>query len=200
MPALIIQTGKRRGQKLVLPDVEIVMGRDDKCQIRLASSDVSRRHCAIRPSPEGMLVRDLGSRNGTLVNDVVIEEETLLDPGDILRVGPMLFQVAGKKDVQEHSQAAQPQPDDTQPATDDNIASWLAVDEPGEDQGGPGDTTIVPNKPREEPAVQPDPKPAPKPARISPRRDFNTIAEEAADIIRRHWESVDEEKQTNRQP
>jgi pSer/pThr/pTyr-binding forkhead associated (FHA) protein len=152
MPTLIIQTGKHRGQKLVLPDAEVVVGRDDDCQIRLASSDVSRRHCAIRPSPEGMLIRDLGSRNGTQINDVPIEEETLLKPGDILRIGPMQFQAIGKKGVQEPPPAAGPQPGETKMATDDAIANWLTGDEPGEHPVGPGDTTIVPNKPPAEPA------------------------------------------------
>lgn len=189
MPALIIRYGKHRGQKLVLPDVEIMIGRDESCKIRLTSSDVSRQHCAIRPSPEGIFVRDLGSRNGTLINDVVIEEETLLKPGDVLRVGPMAFQMPGEKDLQEQPQAAGSEPGETQPTTDDAIANWLTGDEPGEHPIGPGDTTIVPNKPPAEPAAEP------KPTRVPPKKEFTSIADEAADIIRRHWESVDEQEQ-----
>ena len=73
----------------------MLIGRDETCQIRLASSEVSRHHCVLKPTPEGILARDLDSRNGTFLNESLMEDETLLKPGDILRIGPIMLQVPG---------------------------------------------------------------------------------------------------------
>ena len=166
MPALIIQSGKRRGKKLLLPDVDVVIGRDEGCQIRLSSKDVSRQHCVLRNSPQGLLVRDLGSQNGTLVNDLPIQEETLLKPGDLLRVGPMVFQVAEE----------QPQ---VQVLTDDRISDWLSDDDV-QRNGNFGDTTVIK---------------ATSIGKQDGTKKFNSIAEEGADIIRRHREMVQQREQ-----
>lgn len=191
MCSLIIQSGKHRGRVLVLSDKEVVIGRDEDCQLRLASSDVSRRHCALRPSPTGLLVRDLGSSNGTLVNDVAIQKETLLKPGDMLRVGPMLFQVSGSKQHPEPASSGPSSTDQPDDATDNNIASWLADDDSESGEHSVGDTTIVTEKPL---AASPPPadvaEPAPEPASEKPeKQQFSSIAEEAADIIQRHRDS-----------
>lgn len=185
MPYLIIQTGKHRGKKLILPEKEkIVVGRDESCQIQLGSTDVSRQHCVLRPTAEGIYIRDLGSRNGTLVNHTPIKSETLLKPGDLVQIGPMLFRVPVKKEAP--AAAAGPAKKQPAKATDDDIINWLAGDDDGEGPLKPGDTTIVTN--RETPAelAQPPAEPEASPA---PRKTFDSIAEEAADIIRRHWES-----------
>src|SRR5580692_9341199 len=96
MIELIVQSGRHQGKRLLLPaEGEILIGRDEACQIRLASSDVSRHHCVLRITPEGIVARDLDSRNGTYLNETLMEEETLLKPGDILRIGPIVLQVPG---------------------------------------------------------------------------------------------------------
>src|ERR1700749_4467358 len=87
MAELVIQTGALQGRRLVLPAKEMVIGRDDGCDMQIASSLVSRRHCTLKSTPEGIVVTDLGSQNGTLVNDVPITEPTLLKEGDYLRIG-----------------------------------------------------------------------------------------------------------------
>lgn len=187
MSSLIIQSGKHRGRVLVLSDKEVVIGRDDDCQLRLASSDVSRRHCALRPSPTGLLVRDLGSSNGTLVNDVAIQKETLLKPGDMLRVGPMLFQVAGSKQHPEPASSGPSATNEPDDATDDNIASWLTEDDSDFGEHSTGDTTIVTEKPL---AAPPPPADVSEPASENPeKQQFSSIAEEASDIIQRHRDS-----------
>lgn len=93
MTELLIHSGKLQGRKLTLPEGEIILGRDETCQLRFNSTDVSRQHCVLVCAGGGIVVRDLGSSNGTFVNDVPVEGERLLHPGDLLRVGPMLFQV-----------------------------------------------------------------------------------------------------------
>lgn len=175
MAELIIRSGKHQGKKLVVADAEVVIGRDESCRIRLASTEVSRRHCAIKLTDEGLRVRDLGSGNGTLVNDVAIEEETLLQPGDLIRVGPLELQVPGKR------QAVRRDPPESSIFSEDDIAHWLSDEETPQSRASRGDTTII-RMDRVAPAA-----PAAK-------KQFRSIAEEAADIIRRHWETQEEEE------
>ncbi len=182
MAELIIQSGKHQGKRLSVPASTIVIGRDETCRIRVASSDVSRQHCALRSTPDGILVRDLDSRNGTLVNETPIARETLLNPGDMLRVGPMLF--SAPAEVQE-PQVKVARPANTTKASDDDIADWLSNDEEG---GAPdstlaaGETTIITNLP-------------PRSKSTSQPRDFKSISDEAAWIIRKHWEEVRKKKE-----
>jgi pSer/pThr/pTyr-binding forkhead associated (FHA) protein len=180
MLELIVQSGKHQGKHLQLPsEGEVVIGRDESCQIRLASSDVSRHHCVLKMTPDGVLARDLDSRNGTYLNETLMEEETLLKPGDILRIGPIVLQVPGAPATPMHN------------ASDDEIATWLSTNENlavgDSSETTSGDTTIIPR-----PAALdnfPPPTPQPAPSREAPRQ-FRNVAEEAADIIRRHWEMV----------
>ena len=69
--------------------------------MRAQSDAISRRHCVIVTTDNEVVVRDLNSRNGTLVNDQRITEETVLLHGDILRVGPLeldLLERSAKRD------------------------------------------------------------------------------------------------------
>lgn len=94
---LTILTGRKRGKKLLLPGKEVTLGRDRSCVLSIAADGVADRHCVLRPTPQGIAVRDLGSPLGTFVNGARITEETLLEPGDILEVGPLRLQLAGDK-------------------------------------------------------------------------------------------------------
>jgi len=181
MPALIIQTGKQQGKQLKLPKKEVFVGRDDDCEIRISSSDVSRRHCSIRGSGINVIIRDLDSQNGTYVNDVRIDEEMMLAPGDLIRVGPMQFVVAGKSPKNKIDDQ------DSGNLSDDDIASWLSTEDSVGDVNS-GDTTIIPGKPKAEPKSKPAPKPR--------KQEYKSLADEAADIIREHWEKVNAEKET----
>lgn len=90
---LIRDSDKSRVFDVSVP--QFIIGRNDGCQLRPNSDAISRRHCAILLQDDKVVVRDMGSRNGTYVNDVAIgkQEETLIT-GDILQVGPLKFEVA----------------------------------------------------------------------------------------------------------
>jgi pSer/pThr/pTyr-binding forkhead associated (FHA) protein len=66
---------------------EAVLGRGDECELRVESTQASRRHAAVRFSGGEYRVRDLGSTNGTFVNGERVEGEAELGAGDRLRVG-----------------------------------------------------------------------------------------------------------------
>jgi DNA-binding NtrC family response regulator len=55
----------------------LLVGRDPSCAVVLADPEVSALHCDVRAEAQGVLVRDLGSRNGTFVNSVRIREGVL---------------------------------------------------------------------------------------------------------------------------
>ena len=68
------------------------IGRREDCDLRIPLSQISRRHCQISKTPQGAFIRDLGSSNGTFVNNQRVQE-TRLSAGDQLIVGPINFVV-----------------------------------------------------------------------------------------------------------
>lgn len=90
---LIVLAGAKQGTEIPLKKDKFFIGRAKECNLRAGSEAISRRHCAITRSDGKWMVRDLGSRNGTHVNDVRIEQEVPLRVGDELRVGPLKFRV-----------------------------------------------------------------------------------------------------------
>lgn len=73
------------------------LGRRQDCHLRIPTRDVSRQHCELFQRGGKLAVKDLGSSNGTFVNDKRVAE-TELKAGDRLRVGPVTFfiQIDGK--------------------------------------------------------------------------------------------------------
>ncbi len=96
MRVLRIRTGKNKGKKLLLPEKEIAIGTDKSCHIRNSSHNLSPKHCSLHPTTNGVRVCDLGSESGTFVNGERVEEEALLTPGGILRIGSLQLQLVGK--------------------------------------------------------------------------------------------------------
>jgi pSer/pThr/pTyr-binding forkhead associated (FHA) protein len=188
MYVLVVQTGKYQGKRIKIPEREVLIGRDDTAGIRIGSDDVSRQHCRLTATPNGLLVRDLGSRNGTFVDGVPIgnTSEILLRPGGTLTVGPMTFQLLapGTKPV---APLNGNQKSDS--LSDDDIATWLTEGDTSVQMSG-ADTTIIIGRDATPPPAAPI-QPPPK------KRDFKSVAEEAADIIRRHMELLDQQQ---RQP
>jgi hypothetical protein len=80
--SLLLPTGDR----VPLGEYIVSVGRQGDCTIVLADPNVSRRHAEIRPAGDGFVVVDLGSTNGTRVNDARITEHHLRD-GDEVRFG-----------------------------------------------------------------------------------------------------------------
>jgi len=71
-----------------------IVGRSGECGLRLPVGTVSRRHAELERTPNGWLVRDLQSENGTWVNDQPVSEQ-LLHPGDRVQFGTvcLIFRV-----------------------------------------------------------------------------------------------------------
>ncbi len=76
-----------QGTRFPIRRGETTIGRSPYCSIVVSNGLTSRRHCAIRLEPEGLVIADLGSSNGTAVNGELLDGEQRLEPGDILRIG-----------------------------------------------------------------------------------------------------------------
>jgi pSer/pThr/pTyr-binding forkhead associated (FHA) protein len=85
--------GKPQGHFLSFPAGEFIFGRGPECDVRPNSDLVSRQHCLIQITKDWVLVRDLGSRNGTLVNGQLVMGERKLDHGDTLQLGPLILEL-----------------------------------------------------------------------------------------------------------
>jgi pSer/pThr/pTyr-binding forkhead associated (FHA) protein len=82
---LIIKEGDYTHEH-ALDEVETLIGRSQKCIVRLTEAAASRNHCTILKTPEGWLLMDLQSSNGTILNGIRITE-SLLKTGDVIRIG-----------------------------------------------------------------------------------------------------------------
>ncbi len=69
------------------------VGRHDDCVIRIRSSQVSRRHCEIFEADDRLMVRDLGSSNGTYVNGLRVLGQQPLKVGDVISIGGVALRV-----------------------------------------------------------------------------------------------------------
>ena len=76
-------------------DVEspVVIGRGRECEVSLDDTYLSTRHAQLTFDDGDLLIEDLGSTNGTYVNQELIEHRTRLERGDIVQVGGVLFEV-----------------------------------------------------------------------------------------------------------
>jgi len=201
MASLVVLTGRQQGKRLKLPLRELVIGRDPACDVTLNTTEVSRRHCVLRTTEDGVFVRDLGSRNSTLVNDVPIPGEVRLKAGDTLRIGPVAFQFNESRPATSlPGPAGQDSGGDSRDITEDSIASWLAD---GAGEGSATDSTVIKRAKADTDLAVPvtkdsdsssvvlaapvTPIPESRPA-APPRKVFQTVADEAQDIIRRHKE------------
>ena len=90
---LVVLRGRSATTALKLGDGVTTAGRHDECQLRIKSSEVSRKHCQFFEKNGMLMVKDLGSANGTFLNGKKIEGQRVLEPGDELTVGPVKLRV-----------------------------------------------------------------------------------------------------------
>ncbi len=86
MPRLIVIKGTDEGRQFPLAEEAAAAGRDSSSPIRLTDTEVSRRHAEFVRTADGYRVRDLGSANGTFVNNQSVRD-VLLQAGDHVQIG-----------------------------------------------------------------------------------------------------------------
>ncbi len=90
--ALRIRWTDRAGPQSVVISERVVVGSAEKAQLVIADATVSRIHAELDPRPDGLWVRDLGSRNGTFVRGVFVTEARLSSEREI-RLGSITLEI-----------------------------------------------------------------------------------------------------------
>ena len=92
---LEIVTGPLAGRRVPLRG-EVTVGRADT-DLELNDAEVSRAHAVLRPRPDGNVeVEDLGSTNGTYVDERLAMRTAILQPGQQLRIGSTVLRLGGE--------------------------------------------------------------------------------------------------------
>ena len=94
-PRLLGVAGPFQDTAVALSEKEISIGRDSSNDLWVPDRALSRRHCLLVNQSEQFILRDLGSKNGTLVNGVPVTEQVLRD-GDQITIGDSVFVFQGK--------------------------------------------------------------------------------------------------------
>lgn len=102
---LVASNGPDSGKKFTLDGEEYTLGRHPDCNIVIEVGAVSRYHAKITKVDSGFKIEDLGSRNGTFVNEQQIAQPQLLKPGDSVRICDISFDYG--------QDGGKPQPNDT---------------------------------------------------------------------------------------
>ncbi|MBI5935944.1 MAG: winged helix-turn-helix domain-containing protein [Chloroflexi bacterium] len=84
-PLLIAQEGPLKGQRWSISRA-LVLGRDHSCDVVIADRQVSRYHARLTPTAEGIILEDMGSKNGTHCNGEALSSPIVLQDGDAIQV------------------------------------------------------------------------------------------------------------------
>ena len=119
-PRLLVIAGPAKDSTIPLPDGEATLGRDPTNAVAMADASVSRRHCLLRREEDGRFqIRDLDSRNGTLVNGLVVKEQWLRH-GDEIATGDSVFLFL-VEDVDQAVPAGRVEFDDSHPTAETKV-------------------------------------------------------------------------------
>ncbi|HTW57112.1 MAG TPA: sigma 54-interacting transcriptional regulator [Terriglobales bacterium] len=90
-PRLLAIAGPLKDSTIPLPDGEVTLGRDPANAVPVVDPSVSRKHCRLRREEDGRFqIKDLASRNGTVVNGLTVQEQWLRH-GDEIAIGDSAF-------------------------------------------------------------------------------------------------------------
>ena len=90
-PRLLAISGPLKDSNIPLSDAEITLGREPTNAVPVIDPSVSRKHCRVRREEDGRFqIKDLESRNGTVVNGVAVKEQWLRH-GDEIAIGDSVF-------------------------------------------------------------------------------------------------------------
>jgi DNA-binding winged helix-turn-helix (wHTH) protein len=84
-PMLVAQEGPLKGQRWPLSRT-LVIGREANCEIVIPDRQISRFHARLTLTPEGIILEDLGSKNGTHHNGNLLSTPVMLQDGDKVQI------------------------------------------------------------------------------------------------------------------
>lgn len=127
-----LEIGSKHGQtKRVALTADAVIGRGSSSNLRIGSDKVSRKHCLLTIADTGVMLRDLGSMNGTFVNGYRLQpnQDVSVGPSTKLVIGPAQFVIQFGPEYEaslDHQPAETAQPES--PASDLQPVIQAAVD------------------------------------------------------------------------
>ena len=156
---LKVLNGKSAGREVKVADTGFLIGRSQECHLRPKSDAISRQHCEIVIDDARLLVRDMGSKNGTYVNGKRIDGQVELTQGDQLLVGKLELEViidvpapapvappaasnatGGAANSSTGADSGSTDSKEDSRALDDDISTWLEDDESSDRGSGEPDT------------------------------------------------------------
>ncbi|HSG44018.1 MAG TPA: FHA domain-containing protein [Anaerolineales bacterium] len=84
-PLLIAQDGPLKGQRWHLSQT-LVLGREPSCDVVITDRQISRYHARLTPTSEGVILEDMGSKNGTHHNGNSLTAPVVLQDGDLVYI------------------------------------------------------------------------------------------------------------------
>lgn len=118
---LVVVQGHPLGKRVPVSSPQYTIGRDPGCQLRPRSESVSGRHAELTIEGNHLLIRDLQSQTGTLVNGQPISKTVALKDGDRIRIGPLTFRVLIEPVKVKKKSAGSS-------SLDDAVAFWVSED------------------------------------------------------------------------
>jgi pSer/pThr/pTyr-binding forkhead associated (FHA) protein len=128
--SLLMTIGPSVGRSYPLTDVIVTIGRDLSNDIVIQDPEISRYHLRLRRHKQTYVVEDMGSTNGTFLNNLPLDEPQTLESDDVLKLGTMVqlqyvcqpYEASENEEEEETSAAAAPpKPTDAQLARDETI-------------------------------------------------------------------------------
>lgn len=99
--AMVVIHGDDLGRKYDLHDEKVIIGRSARCPIQVDQDAVSRQHARLTVGDQGrVVIEDLGSTNGTWVNDEQVEGELKLRNGDLVKIGRTVFKFIASNNLE----------------------------------------------------------------------------------------------------
>lgn len=97
---LIYPPGSDMGRRFPLSKDQVVLGRGSDCDLVVDRDSVSRRHARVFREGNNWAVEDLGSTNGSYVNDTQVQQRLYLRDADLLKIGAAIFKFLSGKSIE----------------------------------------------------------------------------------------------------
>jgi FHA domain len=177
---LRVVKGPFSGRTIRLPQGKLLIGREKDCQLRLDSNSVSRHHCVLLLDEYALRIRDLGSKNGTIVNGSRIDRESILQHDDTVSIDQLIFEIDLGKSAHDVIIAGA----EAQPAVSQNALADTGMIDGDTGQSVPADTRTdtVPNDRARHISPRAPSQDGPSAAEAAPAERAAALLQEAAPV------------------
>lgn len=100
VPSLVQYSGTTLGKRYPLSSSNSKIGRSTDADITISEASVSRLHAEITQNDDDIMIQDLGSANGTYINDQKVSNQTILKDQDMIRLGAVLLKFFSGENIE----------------------------------------------------------------------------------------------------